>query len=807
MEKKLKPTSVGVRPADLRLSLTAGLFIAAVIFTALYQQRPPAALTGDTSSTEFASGRAMDHLKVIAAKPHPIGSTAAAEVRNYIVEELRKSNLEPEVQTATVAVSNRAGASAATVQNIVGRLRGQNPNAKAVMLTAHYDSVPNSNGASDDGSGVVVLLEAMRALKAGSPLRNDVVCLFTDGEEAGMMGARAFADEHPWARNIGLVLNFEARGASGPVFMFETSEQNGWLINEYAKVVPHPFSSSLMYTIYKLLRNDTDLTIFKKAGMPGFNFAYIDSGVRYHSQRDNLQEIDERSIQHGGSYALALARHFGNLDLENRQAANVVYFDILGSTLITYSVKWVKPFAILAAVLFIAVVFLGLRRKLLTIKGMLLGFGTFILTFALIDVVVWLLWGLLATLHRDYSPLTNANLYIVSFVALAVACASAIYLFLSRWITFNNLTIGALFGWMILTGLLSLYLPEASYLALWPLMFSLLALGLVFFFRQGSPSRDFSLIVLCLGSVPGIILMTGTTQNLFQGLSLSMLLLIIGMSLLLLALLIPHLEFIARPYKWVLPMSSAFVSIVFLIIGNGVPPVSPDIPRTNTVYYSVSYSPDTDSREALWVSPNRAPDEWSAQFFSSMPERKSLPNHFPTNTRPFLSSRAPDLNLKPDEVKLIDTKTRDDLSTLHLKISSPEQARVMYLSLEPGVQVVSATINGKRVNYDPPKVVEGAQPRGWELRYDAVPPEGFDLVLETKTPWPVMTLVSQSDGLPQIPGTELKGRPDYLIPSMSSDITRLIKSFQLQQTEIVKSEPNSKVPQRNMQHSQKRLAH
>ncbi|HXM48133.1 MAG TPA: M20/M25/M40 family metallo-hydrolase [Pyrinomonadaceae bacterium] len=807
MKRISTSNSADTRLADLGVSAAACLFLAAVVFATLYQQRPPAALSAGAPLTEFASGRAMEHLKVIAARPHPIGSTAAVEVRNYIVDELKKLNLEPEVQTATAAVSTRAGgASAATVRNILGRLKGQDPTAKAVMLAAHYDSVPNGNGASDDGSGVVVLLETMRALKAGPPLKNDIVCLFDDGEEIGLMGARAFVDEHPWAGNIGLVLNFEARGASGPVFMFETSEQNGWLINEYAKAVPHPFSTSLMYSIYKLLPNDTDLTVFKRAGLAGLNFAYIDDAIRYHSQRDNLQEIDERSVQHGGSYALALARHFGNLSLENRQAANVLYFDIWGSTLITYSAKWVKPFAILALVLFMFVVYLGRRKKQLTIKGMLLGFASFILSLVVIDVAVWLLWGLLTTLHNDYSPLTNANLYIVSFVALAVALASALYLFLNRWITFHNLTLGALFGWLLLTVLLSLYLPEASYLMLWPLVFSLLALGLVFFRGRESSSRYFSPIVLCLGSVPGIILMTGTTQNLFQGLNLGMLLLIIGMCLLLLGLLIPYLEFIARGYKWALPMTAALVSVIFLVIGNAVPAFSNDAPRADTVFYSVCYSPDTNTQEALWVSPNRTPDEWSAQFFSSMPERKLLPNHFPTNTKPFLSSRAPDLNLKPDEVKVIDSKTRDDLRALHLKISSPQQARVVVMFLELGAEVVSATINGKRIDYDKPKVIEGAQARPWELRYDAIPIEGIDLVLETRTPWPVkMTLVSQSDGFPQIPGTAFKERPANLIPSPNSDITRLIKSFRLDRGELLKSATTPAVPVRRLQHSQRPL--
>ena len=89
-------------------------------------------------------------------------------------------------------------------------------NSKAVMLVAHYDSVPNGTGASDDGAGVVALLETVRAVKSTAPLKNDVIFLFTDGEETGLLGANAFISEHPWAKDVGLVLNFEAREICGP---------------------------------------------------------------------------------------------------------------------------------------------------------------------------------------------------------------------------------------------------------------------------------------------------------------------------------------------------------------------------------------------------------------------------------------------------------------------------------------------------------------------------------------------------------------------------------------------------------------
>ena len=104
-------------------------------------------------------------------------------------------------------------------------MKGQGPSGKkALMLCAHYDSVPTGPGASDNAAGVAVVLETLRALKAGPPLERDVIALFPDGEENGFHGSRLFVDEHPWAKDVSVVLNFDARGNSGPSIMFETSD-------------------------------------------------------------------------------------------------------------------------------------------------------------------------------------------------------------------------------------------------------------------------------------------------------------------------------------------------------------------------------------------------------------------------------------------------------------------------------------------------------------------------------------------------------------------------------------------------------
>jgi hypothetical protein len=194
-------------------------------------------------------------------------------VRDYLVAQLSALSMQPQVSTA-IGVNGGFGAiSVGNTRNIVARLPGT-ANSGAVLLMAHYDSVPNGPGAADDGAGVSAILETVRALKTGPALKNDLIVLFTDGEEPGLLGAEAFVASHPWMKDIGLVMNFEARGNRGASLLFETSVNNASLMNEVAHAAPSPIASSLFYSLYKLLPNSTDFNMFRPAGIPGLNFAF-----------------------------------------------------------------------------------------------------------------------------------------------------------------------------------------------------------------------------------------------------------------------------------------------------------------------------------------------------------------------------------------------------------------------------------------------------------------------------------------------------------------------------------------------------
>jgi hypothetical protein len=249
------------------LRLLLWLSVIATAAVAIHGLTPTRALDDSAPADQFSAGRAKAHLQQIAREPHSIGTAANQRVRDYLVEQLTALGAEVRVER-TIGITHYARQIyAGTAENIVATVKGS-ASSRAVMLSSHYDSVPESPGAADAGSGVAAILEVLRALRAGAPLQNDLLILITDGEEEGLIGAAGFVRDHPdLAQRVGVVLNFEARGSSGPALMFETSEGNGWITREFARVAPYPMGSSLAYAVYKRLPNNTDMTVFKNAGL------------------------------------------------------------------------------------------------------------------------------------------------------------------------------------------------------------------------------------------------------------------------------------------------------------------------------------------------------------------------------------------------------------------------------------------------------------------------------------------------------------------------------------------------------------
>jgi Zn-dependent M28 family amino/carboxypeptidase len=193
--------------------------------------------------------------------------------------------------------------------------------ATKLMFIAHYDSrysqpVPPrdtvwSYGAADDGYGIGVTLETLNlALKYRDKWQQGVKVLFTDAEEVGMMGMKAM-----WEQNreqfddVGFVINLEARGPNGPALLFETSAGNERIMELYDQRALSPFTYSLTTVVYSFMPNFTDFTIIKDT-LPGVNFSTIADINHYHTDLDNLDNINPKSIQHYGAQVVPMVEQY-----------------------------------------------------------------------------------------------------------------------------------------------------------------------------------------------------------------------------------------------------------------------------------------------------------------------------------------------------------------------------------------------------------------------------------------------------------------------------------------------------------------
>ncbi len=355
--------------------------------------RPPVPLGTNAALDAFSAYRAKAILQSLVGNgiPHPIGSAAAAQLRESILRRLSALGYSAELQTGLTCSDGVCGNPVNIIAELETRSSGGGVPTDAggsgggdvptdagvatgagmstdgdVLLAAHYDSVPAGPGASDDGAGVATLLEIARVLAARPAPRHHIVLLFTDGEEAGLLGARLFVRDHPLSTRVRAAVNLDARGTSGLSLMFETGSANAWLMRLYGSVIARPVTNSLYYVVYKLLQNDTDFSIFKAAGYQGFNFAFIGNVGRYHTPLDVAANASSASIQHQGDNALAALLGLANARDLRAPAAESVFFDVFGRTLISWPAQWTLPAALLVLMLLLTEGSILLRARAVT---------------------------------------------------------------------------------------------------------------------------------------------------------------------------------------------------------------------------------------------------------------------------------------------------------------------------------------------------------------------------------------------------------------------------------------------------------
>lgn len=739
--------------------------------------RPPPKVTSDAPDDVFSSGRAMEHLREIARKPHPVGSQEHERVRRYILDQLEEMGLRPEVQTTTVVrTPSETYMRGVTVRNIVARLAGRGRNGKAILLAAHYDTVRSSPGAGDDSAAVATLLETLRCLQAGPVPENDVIFLFSDAEEWRLLGAKAFVEEHPWMDDVGVVLNFEARGTRGPVVMFETSEGNEWLIDQLGQAVPHPFAFSYSTEVYKRMGNLTDLTELKERA-PGLNFAFIHDPAEYHTAEDSVEEIDERSVQHQGSYAVSLVRQLGGADLEQaRTNDNAVYFSVSGPIFVHYSVSWALPLAVLGLLLWGAAVAIGLRGGRLRWRGLVLGFSVALLLLVLAAAVAWLVQGAVSALEiwRAVGSGSGGGV-LLGLGLLVIAVASWLYGRARGKLSLDDLGAGGLFLWLLLTIATSLLVPAASYLFVWPTLAGCLGLALLLKRQEKGISSVGLLLALAAALAVAILLFLPTLAMIAAALRLGSGPVVAVVVALLWILWLPQIELTFGTRQRLIVPGVALLLGVGLILAPLVEASFEDSSRRrNGVFYIL----DLDTGKAIWASRDDEPDEWTSQFITGNPRKEDLFPHLRRESTILVADASPIAATAPI-ARLEDVQDGEEGRRLRLRVASPSQAAILRIELESTAAIRSVCLDGECDQGGEWKSDEEALTT-WSVLCVGPPPEGLEVVIEMTQSQPVeVTLIDQFYLLPETADISWRPRGNGVIPRSGwlTDSTYVRKTY------------------------------
>ncbi|HEV8568094.1 MAG TPA: M28 family peptidase [Actinoplanes sp.] len=755
------------RPRRRGLAAAASVVVlAAVGYVSLIAIRPPAARSANVPAAGFSAARAVLHVQAIAARPHVAGSAANDQVREYLLTTLRGIGLSPEVQDTVSVQGGELSASAggigmARVRNVVTRIPGTASTGR-IFLVAHYDSVQTGPGGNDDAAGVSSILEIARALTSGPRLRNDVVLVLTDAEEACLCGAKAFIDQDPLATGGGVVLNLEARGSSGPAVMFETSRDNAKLVSRYGRA-PKPVGTSFAVEIYRLMPNDTDFTAFRDAGFAGLNSAYIDGAAVYHAPTDRPSVLDSDSVQHHGDNALVLVRDLGGRDLSRLKAAgDATYFPVPGGQL-TYPGYLVWPLAALALLAVLVLAWLARRRGLASGGRLAGGFLLTLIPIVLAPILAQAFWIVMQVIRPGYREMLidpyRPLWYRLAVVALTAAVIFGWYALFRRRVGPAALAIGAL-GWLAVLGVaLAALAPGGSYLTALPALAGAVA-GIVAILLRGGWA---SVVAVLVGAAAAVVVLLPTVVLFFPALGLHLaatggfVTVLLGLALLpIVDLVHPEaggqrgLDAVRARRRGGLPLLVAAVAVIaFAATGLRVDRFDAAHPAPTHLMYAL----DTDTGQARWLSAETSPQEWTGQYVSGSPRTvtDTLPAFGPDK---LLSGRATAAPLPAPQVTVVTDTTSGDTRTLSLRLVPQRPVRLVALHVGAGATVTAATVGGRPV----PIGKTAGGPWGFGFVFNAPPASGVDVILRVRGTAPVkLRAMDASDGLTALPG--FKPRP------------------------------------------------
>ncbi|PCH35669.1 Zn-dependent exopeptidase [Wolfiporia cocos MD-104 SS10] len=309
--------------------------------------------------------RAYADLHQITARPHPYLSHANDDVHAYLLSQLSPIASRHDY----VHLSDDLTANASFVvsghgvyfegANILVKIDGTDPSSSlpdGVLFSAHYDSVSTAPGATDDGMGVVTLVELVRYFASPEHRpRRTAIFFINNGEEDGLNGAYAYW-RHPWSNLTANFINLEGAASGGRPILFRSTSL-GPTRSLLSNAISHLQADVLTGDAYKrgVVRSYTDYQVYaaglkgkliflsiagQVAPMGGLDVAFYKNRAFYHTPRDSIPGMGYGESRKALWAMMENARGAGasllNDDVSDDADKPGVYFDFLRTKLVLF---------------------------------------------------------------------------------------------------------------------------------------------------------------------------------------------------------------------------------------------------------------------------------------------------------------------------------------------------------------------------------------------------------------------------------------------------------------------------------------
>ena len=196
-----------------------------------------------------------------------------------------------------------------TSHNVVASINGDGSTNEIVCFTAHYDSVPFSTGAYDNGTGSTTILEALAYFNEFKPKRN-LKFIWCGSEEMGLLGSHAYCNSHEEElKNVKLCINVDMTGVvlGRDIACCTAKESLVNYINYMGKEVG--FNIQARQGVYS-----SDSTPFADKGVPSLSFARLAprGGAEIHSRKDVIDFLDSKNYYETCSFINSFADRMVN---------------------------------------------------------------------------------------------------------------------------------------------------------------------------------------------------------------------------------------------------------------------------------------------------------------------------------------------------------------------------------------------------------------------------------------------------------------------------------------------------------------